>query len=103
VDASAGENVPPGPFGFSTGRWEGDTLVVTTTRLNWPLLNQSGAPLSEEVVLEERFTPLEQGSLLDYQLTVTDPLMYTAPVERGKQWLYLPGQEVRPYDCTESL
>jgi len=103
VDASAGENVPPGPFGFSTGRWERDTLVVTTTRLNWPLLNQSGAPLSEEVVLEERFTPLEQGSLLDYQLTVTDPLMYTAPVERGKQWLYLPGQEVRPYDCTESL
>ena len=101
-DAGSDMNTPINPFGYSTGRWDDGPLVVKTTRLDWPLLTQSGAPLSEETVLEERFTPIEDGSLLDYQLTVTDPTLYSVPVVRGKQWLYLPGQEVRPYECLES-
>jgi len=100
--ASARADEPLNPLGYSSGRWDGDTLVVSTTRLNWPLLTQSGAPLSEAAMLEERFTPVDQGSRLDYRLTVTDPAMYTEPVIRGKQWLYLPGQQVRPYECAES-
>ena len=70
---------------------------MSTTRLKWPLLTQSGAPLSEAAMLEERFTPVDQGSRLDYRLIFTDPAMYTEAVIRGKQWLYLPGQQVRPY------
>jgi Family of unknown function (DUF6152) len=97
-------NEPPAdaersPLGYSVGRWEGATLVVTTTRLDWPWFNQSGIPQSPEATLVERFTPTADGSRLSYQLTATDPVNFTEPVTRSKQWLYLPDQEVRPYQC----
>ena len=94
--------VEPSPLGHSVGRWERDTLVVVTTRLDWPWLTQSGVPLSEEAILVERFTPVADGARLDYELTVTDPVNFTEPVVRGKQWLYFPDQEVRPYECQSS-
>jgi hypothetical protein len=87
------------PLGYSVGRWDGETLVVTTTQLNWPWFNQSGVPQSPEAVLVERFTPAEDGSRLSYELTATDPVNFTEPVTVGKQWLFLPDQEVRPYEC----
>ena len=37
---------PAGPLGFSVGAWEGDTLVVTTTRVDWPLSDEAGTPQS---------------------------------------------------------
>jgi hypothetical protein len=97
------EAAPPGAplsaFGYSVGRWEGRSLVVTTTRLDWPWFNQQGIPQSDDAVLVERFTPSVDGSLLDYELTATDAATFTAPVTRRKQWLYLPDQQVRPYEC----
>lgn len=96
-EAPAG--IEPSPLGYSTGEWDGNTLVVTTTRLNWPWFSQSGIPQSSEAVLVEEFTPSDDGSLLTYRLTATDPVNFTEPVTIGKQWLYLPDQEVRPYDC----
>jgi hypothetical protein len=89
----------PSPLGYSVGRWDGETLVVTTTRLNWPWFNQSGIPQSPEAMLVERFTPTANGSRLSYELTATDPVNFTEPVIRSKQWLYLPDQGVRPYEC----
>jgi hypothetical protein len=97
-------DVPPAgadrtPLGYSVGRWEGQTLVVTTTRLDWPWFSQSGIPQSSEATLIERFTPAADGSRLDYELTTIDPVNFTEPVTSGKQWLYLSDQEIRPYDC----
>ena len=86
--------------GYSVGRWEGDTLVVTTTLLNSPWFSQSGIPQSTQATLSERFTPTADGSRLNYELTTTDPLSFTEPVTTRRQWLYLPDQEIRPYDCT---
>jgi Family of unknown function (DUF6152) len=99
---------PPGgaersPLGYSVGRWDGETLVVITTQLNWPWFNQNGIPQSPQARLVERFTPTADGSRLTYELTATDPVNFTEPVTRGKQWLYLPDQQVRRYECeTES-
>jgi Family of unknown function (DUF6152) len=87
------------PLGYSVGHWEGTTLVVATTRINWPWFNQSGIPQSPNTVLAERFTPSADGSRLTYELTATDPANFTEPVKRGKQWLYLPDQTLRSYDC----
>lgn len=98
-EEAAPPDTPRSPFGYSVGRWEGEALVVTTTRLDWPWFNQQGIPQSEEAVLVERFMPSADGSLLDYELTATDPATFTEPVTRGKQWLYLPDQQVRPYEC----
>ena len=90
---------PRSPLGYSVGRWEGDTLVVTTTRLNWPYFDQTGIPRSVDSELVERFIPTEDGSRLDYELTVTDPVNFTEPVTEEKYWLYLPGEVVLPFDC----
>lgn len=90
------------PLGYSVGRWENETLVVTTTLLSWPWSSQSGIPQSTDAMLIERFTPAADGSVLDYELTSVDPVNFTEPVTEAKQWLYLPDQQVRPYECTQS-
>jgi len=90
---------PSSPLGYSVGRWEGNTLVVNTSGVNWGYFDTVGIPLSEEVELVERFTPSEDGSKLDYSITVTDPYTFTEPVVLEKYWLYVPGVQVEPYDC----
>ena len=87
------------PLGYSTGKWDGDTLVVTTTHINWPHFNQSGIPLSNRAVITERMTPVEDGSQMDYRMTVDDPVNFTRPVELSKKWLHVPQEQVMPFDC----
>jgi hypothetical protein len=86
-------------LGYSVGRWDGETLVVSTTQLDWPWFSQTGIPQSQEATLIERFTPTADGSRLTYELTAIDPVNFTESVTAGKQWLYLADQEVRPYEC----
>ena len=86
-------------LGYSVGSWEGDTLVVTTTRVDWPLSDEAGTPQSPDVQLVERFTPSADGSRLDYELTAIDPVNLTAPSVRTAHWMWVPGLEVAPYDC----
>jgi hypothetical protein len=88
--------------GFSTGEWDGDTLVVTTTNLNsenfkWEI------PASEAAHIVERFTPSERGDRLDYELRVTDPNVFTEPVSLTKFWISVPGQALDAYNCGRAL
>jgi hypothetical protein len=64
-------------MGTSVGKWEGDTLVVTTTGLK-PESAINGQPLSDEGMLIERFTRVSDN-LLAYRMTVDDPDTWTAP------------------------
>jgi hypothetical protein len=65
--------------GDSIGRWEGDTLVVETKNLNGkPWLNEVGDVISHTATIVERFTPVN-ANRIDYQVTVTDPSVYTRP------------------------
>ena len=104
ADAGAGD-APPSPLGYSVGRWEGNVLVVTTTRVGWPYFKVRGivaAPQSEAVQFVERFTFNPDGGELIYGFTATDPATFTEPVtaERYHVFRYRPGIEVQPYDCT---
>jgi len=88
--------------GFSTGTMEGATLVVTTTNLNsknfkWEI------PASEAARIVERFTPTPEGDRLDYEITVTDPEVFTEPVTMSKFWLSIPGQVLDAYNCGAEL
>ena len=70
----------PTYLGDSIGRFEGDTLVVDTTRFNeatW--LNEHGAPHSEALHLVERFRPVAAGRFLEYQVTADDPKAVAKP------------------------
>jgi hypothetical protein len=77
--------------GYSVGRWEGDTLVVTSVGFDdrqW--LDQYGFPLSEQAVLEERWDR-PSPNRLRVRLKLTDPTTYTAPWESSvKVWALIP-------------
>lgn len=100
-DDAGDQNEPPSRLGHSTGHWEGDTLVVQTSRINWPWFDQNGLPQSEAVETMERFTVNEQGSRLEYEVVVTDPWLFTEPVTLAKAWRWVPGDAVLPFDCTD--
>ena len=96
---------PPSPLGYSVGRWEGDTLVVTTTRIDWPyfkIRGLVGAPQSDRIEIVERFELDRARGELAYNFTATDPVNYTGPitVERYHVWRYRPGTAINPYRCT---
>jgi len=90
----------PGILGHSVGRWEENTLVIETTHLTWEWYDTVGIPLSEDARIVERFTLAEDGSRLDWTMRVSDPATFTEPVEVDKFFFYVPGVEVRDYECT---
>ena len=92
-------NAEPTKLGHSVGRWEGTTLVVTTTGSNWPLVDLTGIPNTVDAIYLERFTPSANGKRLDYTLTITDPEIFTTPPTFSKSWLWVPGERVEPYNC----
>jgi hypothetical protein len=81
--------------GYSVGRWEGDTLVVTSVGFDdrqW--LDQYGFPLSEQAVLEERWDR-PSPNRLRVRLKLTDPVTYTAPWESSvKVWALIPKESM---------
>jgi hypothetical protein len=101
MTAAAGTRPPvPTLLGHSIGRWEGNSLVVTTTGSTWRHFNTVGVPLSASASMVERFTPSADGSRLDYELTITDPTTFTKPVTLKKYWIWLPDTVLSPYECT---
>ena len=96
VDANM-QAQPEMPLGYSTGRWEGPTLVVDTTRINGRYINNRGVPLGTGARLVERFTPNADGGRLHYSLTITAPDSLTEPVEQKRSWV--PGDRVMPFNC----
>lgn len=68
--------------GYSTGHWEGDTLVVRTTHLraDEPTRGVFGRALviSRQSTITERFTRVSDRELF-YQFTIEDPELYTQP------------------------
>lgn len=100
-ETAAPANTTATPLGYSVGHFEGETLTVTTTHISWPHFNQAGIPQSQQSVITERFTSTEQGSVLQYELTVNDPVNFTKPVELSKKMLYIPSETMLPFECAE--
>jgi hypothetical protein len=90
----------PSRNGVSFGRWEGETLAIFTTYIDYPFFDDLGTPQSESVTVLERYTPSGDGERLDWVVTVTDPATFTAPVVRSGFLAFEPGEEIKPYHCT---
>ena len=77
--------------GYSTARWDGDTLVVTSTGFDdrqW--LDQYGYPISDKAVLEERWDR-PSPNRLRVKMTLNDPVLYTKPWDSSlKVWTLIP-------------
>lgn len=81
---------PATHLGYSVGRWDGRTLTVVTTRINYPYIdNEARTPQSAAVETLERFTLSEDQSQLDYHLTITDSATFTEPATRERIYLAL--------------
>jgi hypothetical protein len=92
----------PSRDGTSTGRWEGETLVVETIGLK-EAVDQNSAH-SEEAKLVERYrlSKDEKGrKMLTADMTLTDPRFYTKPVSVTKKWVAGENLRMMPYGCTE--
>ncbi len=66
-------------YGYSVGRWDGDTLVVTTTHLRdggW--LDVTGSPQTDQATVTERYTRPDFGHMI-IDVTIDDPKAYTKP------------------------
>ena len=95
-------NIPLTNYGYSIGRWEGDTLVVETRGLNekfW--LDTRGTPHTAQLKFIERYTRSDMNTL-KYQATIDDPGAYTKPwttTEFTLRWR--PGDELFEYICQQ--
>jgi hypothetical protein len=90
-------------MGDSIGRWEGDTLVVTTTQFH-PQQNLRAAIkhrlyMDKDTEVVERFTRINEAEIL-YQFTVSDDSIYTQPW-KGELTLRRSDEQIYEYACHE--
>lgn len=88
-------NAKPTMNGFSTGRWDGKTLVIDSTQFAAHREgNGLGLPSGTRKHLVERFILSDDRKHLTYEYTLEDPEWMTAPVTQSIQWDYHP--ELQP-------
>jgi hypothetical protein len=83
-------------MGFSTGKWEGNTLTVYTTHIKKGDERRNGTPSSDQATLLEHF--ILNGNYLIRVGVVNDPIYLTEPLvktriftkvaQEGQNWLY---------------
>ena len=88
--------------GYSTARWEGDTLIVETGHLKEQV--DQRYPHSDQARIVERYrlTTDQAGTkVLVAEMTMTDPAFYTKPYTEVKKWSVVPNGFLMTYECTE--
>jgi hypothetical protein len=96
--------VDPNPTwnGYSSGKWEGDILVVQTNGFRDGLwLDTGGSPLTEAARITERFRRVNYGTL-EIELTIDDPKAYTKPWTIKVTQILAPDTELLDYICLEN-
>ena len=93
-------NAPHKWSGFSTGRWDRNTLVYTTTHLKEAYLSRNGVPKSVNSEVTTRVH--RYGSLLTVWFFINDPAYLTAPYIRAASFVLDPNQVIPPFPCEMS-
>jgi hypothetical protein len=100
---------PPDPeevvgtyYGYSTGEWQGDTLVVESSGFNarfW--FSNGGLPHTEFLRLTERFSRPDFNTL-KYEITIDDPGAYTRPWNAEWTVRWVEGGEIEQRFCEDT-
>jgi hypothetical protein len=92
------DNLGPMWYGHSVGRWEEDTLVITTVGLDArALLDSFLLPKSFNARIEERYRRVDADTL-ELQLTLSDPDYYSETwVSDVKTWTRVPRENMTFY------
>ena len=92
------DEVPPGHYGRSIGKWEGDTLVIDTIGIAPQVAGYQSLPHSRELRITERITRPSPDALQD-QITLTDPIVLEKPVTYTLAYRRLPKYEMVEFIC----
>jgi hypothetical protein len=96
------KDMSPSWLGYSTARWDGDTLVVETEGFNdrtW--LDMIGHSHSEALHLTERYHRRDYGHM-DVEMTFNDPVMYTRPFTIKFTHALIPDSDILEAYCNEN-
>lgn len=111
------DDYPTSRMGYSTGNWEGETLVIETRLLgeylmrSWPrtenttIVERVYRANRDELAVERNGFPPENDSneLLVFEMTLTDPTLYTEPQSITMYYQKIPEVEFLEYDCAAGL
>jgi hypothetical protein len=97
--ATPGTDVPRGPMGYSAGRLEGNTLIVTTTHFTAaPLEPRRGVMHTEDLKLVERLEVNPSTHELEITWTIDDPTIFKAPHTQTETFVRTERWS-EPYNC----
>ena len=89
--------------GESIGKWEGDTLVVTTkgfeTDHHWI---DTGLPISDDFQVIERIRQINSGNTLEIEYIMTDPKNWKGEWRSTKRWDRVLESDIGEVECTEA-
>ena len=92
------DDVSPGYYGHSVGRWEGDTLVVDTIGIKPIVKGYQGMPHSDQMRITERLRRPAAETLHD-QITIEDPVVLEKPVTYTLVYALVPDYEMVEFVC----
>ena len=92
------DEVPPGYYGHSVGRWEGDTLVIDTVGIKESVPGYNGLPHSNEMRIVERMRLVSPDVLHD-QITIHDPVVLEKPLTYTLGYRRMPNYKMVEFVC----
>jgi hypothetical protein len=96
-------NVTPSWFGESVGHYEGDTLVVDTIGLSdKSFVDNWRTPHTTKLHVVERYHKINDGRVLQAEVTVEDPGAYTAPWSAMQRWRLVNRGGIEEFICAEN-
>jgi hypothetical protein len=96
------DDVQPWWYGYSVGKWDGDTLVVDSTGfLDNAWIDENGSPLSNDAHVTERIRRPNYGTL-EVEITVNDPKTYTRPWTVTANQRLMADDELIEFICGEN-
>ena len=91
------DDVPPGYYGRSVGRWEGETLVIDTVGIKESVQYQR-MPHSDQMHITERIRLIAPDILHD-QITIEDPVTMEKPYTYTLAYRRMPDYEMVEFVC----
>ena len=96
------EHAPHTWSGFSTGEWDGDTLVVTTTHVKESYIRRAGLMRSDRSTIRTRWRRI--GDLLQATVIIYDPVYLAEPYIRSTMmWQLDSAMRLEPYPCERGV
>jgi hypothetical protein len=89
----------PSPLGYSRARIDGNTLIVATDHIDYHSYGDLGPAQSKASSVVERFELSADGLALNYEVTVTDPVMLVRPWIWGGSFVFRESAERKPWNC----